>query len=71
MASVTLRSGANNKTSNEQIDHTGTFSRKDAKADKKDKVFVSFVRFVVNLYDFLTGRASTSETNSQTQTRIK
>jgi len=65
------RLGANNKTSDEQIDQTETFSRKDAKADKKDKVFVSFVRLVVSLYAFLTGAASTSETNTQAQTRIK
>jgi hypothetical protein len=47
VASVNLRSsrlGANNKTNDEQIDQTETFSLKDAKADKKDKVFVSFVR---------------------------
>jgi len=74
VTSVTLRSsrlGANNKTNDEQIDQTGTFSRRDAKADKKDKVFVSFVRFVENLYDFLTGTGVPSETNNQTQNRIK
>jgi hypothetical protein len=51
VASVTLcssRLGANNKISDEQIDQTGTFSREGAKVANRDKVFVSFVRFVVN-----------------------